>query len=158
MRKPTNQELDNYLRDTDEHIAKVQKHMGKAIAKLQAQATVHDLTKYSEDERDIYAVVVPEFSKYEYGTPEHDAVGDKLGPAWEHHKSKNPHHPGYHENGVDGMDLLYFVEMLCDWKAASERDPDQVFAESLEMNLEKYGITGTAANLMRNTAKRLGMI
>ena len=36
-------------------------------------------------------------------------------------------------NGVAGMDILDLVEMLCDWKAASERTKDGDFQKSIEI-------------------------
>ena len=158
MRKPTEEELDNYLEDTHAHIKLVQNQMNKAIIFLKTQSVVHDRSKFTDEEAEIYAVVTPEFAKYDYGTPEHKAVGDKLGPAWEHHLENNPHHPEYHENGVDGMDLLYIIEMLCDWKAASMRNPNQDFKKSLQLNLDKKKIAPQLQSIMINTAARLGML
>lgn len=157
MRKATGQEMENYLEDTDHHIGLVQEWMRRAWNLLELQLLTHDESKYSEEEAEIYAVVTPEFAKYEYGTPEHSAVGDKLGPAWKHHLANNPHHPEYHDNGVDDMDLLYIVEMLCDWKAASMRNPNQDFKKSLQLNLDKKKVAPQLQSVMINTAARLGM-
>ena len=85
-------------------------------------------------------------------------MGDKLGPAWEHHLANNDHHTGHHENGIWDMDLMMILEMLCDWKAASERNPNQVFSESLKLNIMKYKIEKPLANAIRNTAKSLGFL
>ena len=158
MRKATREELVNYFEDTDKHILLVQEQMSGAISELRNQAINHDQSKFSSEEAEIYAVVVPEFAKYEYGTKEHSAVGDKLGPAWKHHLDNNPHHPEYHENGIEDMDLLYIIEMLCDWKAASMRNPNQDFRKSLKINLDKKEVSDQLQKVMINTAKRLKMI
>lgn len=158
MRKPTQKELNDYFTDTHDHINRVRRHMNEVVSNLTKRAAFHDQSKFNENERDIYAVVTPEFSKYEYGTPEHKAVGDKLGPAWRHHLKNNDHHPRHHQNGMWDMDLMMVIEMLCDWKAASERNPNQNFEDSLSLNIRKYGIDGLLASAIVNTAKSLGFI
>lgn len=157
MRMATKKEMEDYLKDTDQHIGLVQGWMRRAWNRLEIQLLTHDASKYKREEAEIYAVVTPEFAKYEYGTPEHKAVGDKLGPAWQHHLENNPHHPEFHENGVDGMDLLYVIEMLCDWKAASMRNPNQDFKKSLQLNMDKKKVSPQLQSIMLNTAIRLGM-
>ena len=39
----------------------------------------------------------------------------------EHHYAVNSHHPEHYEAGIAGMSLFDLIEMLVDWKAASER-------------------------------------
>lgn len=60
--------------------------------------------------------------------------------------------------GLDGMDLLDVLEMLCDWKAAGERHADGSLAKSLEVNRERFGISPQLEKIMRNTAVSLGWI
>jgi len=43
-------------------------------------------------------------------------------PAIEHHYKNNRHHPEHFNNGIDEMNLVDLIELLCDWKAASERN------------------------------------
>jgi hypothetical protein len=42
-------------------------------------------------------------------------------PAIQHHYKANSHHPEFYDNGVEGMSLFDVLEMLLDWKAATER-------------------------------------
>lgn len=158
MRKPTEKELQDYLDDTNDHILKVQTNIGEISENLHERAKAHDESKFLPEERDIYAVVVPEFKKYKYGTPEHKAVSDKLGPAWEHHLSNNDHHTQYHTNGVWDMDLMMIIEMLSDWKAASDRHEHNDYEDGLLINIEKYGIEDQLASILLRTAKNLGWI
>lgn len=150
--KPTREQILAYYKDTNKHIERVRYWMDSASSKLNAQSAAHDLSKFSPQEADIYAVVVPQFKGLEYGTAEHAAVASKLGPAWQHHLEHNPHHPEYWES-IDQMDLLYLLEMLCDWKAASERTGKF----DIEVSLSQHDIEGTLANVLRATAARLGM-
>lgn len=155
---PTKEQLDSYYKDTDEHIDNVQNQMIKAIKNLIDRAASHDVSKYSDAEAHIYAKVTPMFKGVPYGTPEHKAVSDLLGPAWEHHQKENDHHTGHHKNGINDMNLMSIIEMLCDWKAASLRDPNQDFKKSCSMNCDKYGANEQLKNIILNTAKELGMI
>lgn len=60
--------------------------------------------------------------------------------------------------GVDGMDLLDVLEMLCDWKAAGERHADGSLEKSFDVNRSRFGISPQLETIMRNTATRLGWI
>jgi hypothetical protein len=53
------------------------------------------------------------------------------------------------------MSLLDLLEMLCDWKAASERHADGDIARSLRINRERFGIDGQLAAILENTAVEL---
>lgn len=155
--EPTAEEMAAYFKDTNDHISKVQAHMMDAVDNLQVRYLTHDMTKYSEIESKIYAKVVPLFKGKTYGTPEHKAVGDMLGPAWEHHLRHNDHHPQHHINGINDMSLMSIIEMICDWKAAGSRDPNQDFRKSFSLNCEKYGADAQLTNIIMNTAEELGM-
>lgn len=60
------------------------------------------------------------------------------------------------ESRVNGMSLLDVVEMLCDWKAASERTKQGSIAQSLAHNKERFGIDDQLYNILVNTVKELG--
>jgi hypothetical protein len=52
-----------------------------------------------------------------------------------HHYAYNRHHQEFFgEDGVDGMTLVDLIEMLPDWKAATERHDDGDLAKSLEIH------------------------
>lgn len=154
---PTKEELEHYYQDTRQHILNVQRQMYKVIEKLIARTYNHDSSKYDREEAHTYAKVVPMFKGKKYGTPEHKAVGDMLGEAWEHHEKNNDHHTGYHLNGINDMNLISIIEMLCDWKAASMRNPNQNFKESCLMNCKKYGADDQLTKIIMNTALSLEM-
>jgi len=54
------------------------------------------------------------------------------------------------------MTLLDVVEMLCDWKAASERTKQGSIAASLTHNKERFGISDQLAAILENTVRELG--
>ena len=154
---PTKEELEFYYQDTRNHINNVQRYMTNVIADLLNRSFKHDSSKYDAVEAHTYAKVVPMFKGKVYGTPEHKAVGDMLGDAWKHHEENNDHHTGYYENGINDMSLLSIIEMLCDWKAASLRNPNQIFSESCLLNCKKYGVDEQLTKIIFNTAESLGM-
>lgn len=47
------------------------------------------------------------------------------------------------------MDL---VEMICDWKAASERHNDGNIRKSIEHNAERFGMSPQLTRIFENTA------
>lgn len=115
----------------------------------------------------------PLLQKLEYGTPEYKQSLEDLGPALEHHYANNRHHPEYWPNGVADMSLLDITEMLCDWKAASERmrkpTPaapgraeapayDENFERSILLNKERWGFSDELCGILINTARELGFI
>ena len=155
--EPTKEELESYYQDTRQHIVNVQTQMHAVINELILRSNYHDSSKYDKEEAHTYAKVVPLFKGKEYGTPEHKAVGDMLGEAWKHHEQHNDHHTGYHINGINDMNLMSIIEMLCDWKAASLRNPNQIFRDSCSLNCDKYGACEQLKGVIMNTAQSLGM-
>ena len=156
--KPTQQELDDYIKDTDEHIGFVRHWVAKFNSMLKANADIHDDSKYEEPELSIYARVRPLMNATEYGSTEYRIAGRKLGSAWKHHKQNNPHHPDHWENGVNDMNLVLIIEMLCDWKSASQRNPNQDFRSSLEYNIDRYKIGEQLGLMLIKTAEDMGMM
>ena len=63
----------------------------------------------------------------------------------------NPHFP----NGIRDMTLLDLVEMLCDWKAASERHQDGNIRKSIEHNAGRFDIPPVLAGILENTVKEV---
>jgi hypothetical protein len=53
------------------------------------------------------------------------------------------------------MSLLDVVEMLCDWKAASERTKQGSIAQSLAYNEQRFSIDPQLAIILQNTVREL---
>jgi hypothetical protein len=53
------------------------------------------------------------------------------------------------------MNLIDLVEMLCDWKAASERHNDGNIKKSIEINTARFGLSWQLAKILENTADLL---
>jgi hypothetical protein len=151
--------------DTQKHIDRVGDFMDEAIANLIRRAQEHDASKLVEPELPYFDAATERLATLVYGSPEYKASLADLKPALKHHFANNDHHPEHYYDGVRGMSLMALIEMLCDWRAASERtkqrtdDPEKVatFESGLEYNFERFGITGDLAEVLRNTVKELGL-
>lgn len=107
--------------DTLMHIAKVQMRLAEIHGHLEARGSVHDASKLEEPEKSGFDVLTFKLANLTYGTDEYRAALAEGKPTIEHHYAVNTHHPEHWPDGIAGMSLLDIVEMLCDWKAASER-------------------------------------
>jgi hypothetical protein len=76
----------------------------------------------------------------------------------EHHYEHNSHHPEHYPSGITGMSLLDVMEMLIDWKAASERHTDGDIMRSIEQNQERFGYSDDLRSIFENTAREMGWV
>lgn len=145
--------LSNTLRYLDQYTCeKATDWIGKVIADLAFRASVHDNSKFSPEEFDLYEAAYPELQKHAYGSPEYKAATAKLGPAWKHHCAVNDHHPEYFKQGVADMHFIQASEMLCDWLAASDRSQTP-FSVGLAMNKVKFSLDDDFLKMLTNTVK-----
>lgn len=143
--------------DTWEHIDKVRGYVASAIWNLQLRSDVHDKSKLVDPELEAFDRMTPILAGLVYGTDEYKASLAELGPALSHHYDANSHHPEHYEDGIRGMSLLDLVEMLCDWKAATERTKDGDLTKSIAFNQERFGYSDELAWILTNTARELGL-
>ena len=128
-------------RETQDHINKVRNRLHSFIADLEERANNHDLSKLESPELDIFVEYTPKLKNTTYGSEEYKEHLKGMKVGLDHHYKHNSHHPEHYGNGVNGMDLLDIVEMLCDWKAATERHDDGDILKSLEINKERINIS-----------------
>lgn len=146
------------MRKTLEHKLRVADLLLSVTSDILNRAVHHDDSKFSEDEFESFAKVTQKLSTTTYGSEEYRANLASIKPAIEHHNEHNRHHPEYHENGVHDMTLVDLVEMLCDWKAASERHNDGDIARSIKINAERFQYDEGIQRLLFNTAVAWGFI
>lgn len=144
--------------DTYEHIGKVRARLIAAAKNLLDRAHAHDQSKLAEPELATFDEFTPKLSALVYGSEEYRACLAAMRPALEHHYAANRHHPEHWPNGIADMSLLDLLEMLCDWKAASERTKDGDLARSIGMNQERFGYGDELAAILLNTARELELI
>lgn len=110
--------------ETRKHIARVNELLHLVVKLLLDRGDVHDASKLADPEVETFAKVTERLSGLTFGSQEYDDCLLEMKPALDHHYAKNRHHPQHFPNGVTGMTLIDVVEMLCDWKASSERQHD----------------------------------
>lgn len=174
------------LRLVADHIRRVQEHMQYIQSRLNIRAVIHDQSKYSDEERGL-VLGKPSLDKYEYMSKEERSALEALQDSLKHHYAVNSHHPehfityacgacfkeypkgtykcpecGYdvweQQEGVLGMSLLDLIEMVCDWKAASEMSPNGSFKGSIEYSKERFKLSPELMRIIENTGRELGWI
>ncbi|MEV6494393.1 DUF5662 family protein, partial [Actinoplanes sp. NPDC051633] len=91
-----------------------------------------------------------------YGSDEYKGSLEAMGEGLKHHYAR--HHPEHFPNGVNDMTLVVLVEMLADWKAATERHDDGNLRQSLEIQRERFGISDQLLAVLYNTAEHGGWL
>lgn len=136
-----------------DHIREVGKNIGIFTNDLIRRANEHDKTKLESPEVEIFSATHHELATTKYGTPEYDALLEKVKPAISHHYSKNRHHPEFHKNGIEDMTLIDLIEMLADWKAATARNKDGNIRKSIEINTDRFGMSPQLRRIFENTVR-----
>jgi hypothetical protein len=148
----------DFLVDLIDHKRRVGLYLQKVANALFGRAVVHDNSKFSPEEYEPYEEAFPGLQKYAYGTEEFKAELRKIKPAINHHYENNDHHPDRYmspnTSGLNYMNLIQIVEMVCDWIAASERSQKDIF-KGLEMNKERFKIDDQLFAIIKNTVKEL---
>src|SRR5690348_7221842 len=113
-----------YEKEVYAHKDLVKQSMHDMALDLTIRSHMHDMSKFSPEEQEIYERVTPKFKDVKYGTPEYEAVKAELGPALAHHYRVNDHHPEHFARGVEGMNAMQLSECIADIYAAIRRDPN----------------------------------
>lgn len=144
--------------DTLIHSQRVGELLVQVVTELLARSTCHDRSKTEPPELEIFDEYTPKLKHTTYGSDEYKGYLAAMGEGLAHHYAANRHHPEHFDNGVNGMTLIDVVEMLADWKAATERHADGDLAKSLEIQRERFGLSDQLAAILRNTAEHLGWL
>lgn len=142
--------------DTQDHIARVGSYIYHACDNLEERARRHDASKLRSPEKEAFDILTPRLKGLAYGSEEYKASLKELKPALDHHYAHNSHHPEHYKLGVSGMSLFDVVEMLMDWKAASERHATGDIWQSIEHNWERFNLSPQLHSILINTAKEMG--
>lgn len=144
--------------DTLRHSRRVDELLLQLTHEIYARVTKHDLSKMEEPELQIFNEFTPKLKDSTYGSEEYKSFLAGMGEGLQHHYANNRHHPEHFENGVDGMTLVDLVEMLADWKAATERHDDGDLNRSLIIQQERFGLSDQLLHILWNTATELGWL
>lgn len=143
------------MMETMKHIQRVRYFLWLMERELDERARNHDQTKLESPEKEVFGEHTPELSRTPYMTPAYTELLAKVQPALDHHYSRNRHHPEHWPNGVNDMTLIDLVEMLCDWKAATERVKDGNIRMSITKNADRYKISEQLTQIFENTVREL---
>ena len=138
-----------YMWNILDHKRLVAKHVQRVANALFGRAVVHDYSKFGPEEFDAYAGNLPYFEAAKYGSEEYKAACERIRPAMQHHVTSNRHHPEYFPDGINGMNLIDLVEMVCDWLAASQRVPGD--SVHLDIQQKRFGIDPQLMRIIENT-------
>lgn len=156
--------------DIHAHIGRVQNLLDEATLNLEDRAFRHDASKLVSPEVEGFDKYTPKLKGLTYGSDAYKQCLDELGKVLEHHYANNSHHPEHYafydgalyksdlESGdaVARMSLFDIMEMLVDWKAASERHADGDIWKSIDINVKRFGISEQLASILRATAREMG--
>lgn len=144
--------------DTLRHSRRVDELLLQVLTDVQKRVTKHDASKLEDPEKEMFDRVTPQLRTLTYGSAEYKAQLVEMGEGLKHHYVMNRHHPEHFAEGVAGMTLTDLIEMLADWKAATERHEDGDLRKSLAIQEERFDIPPTLAKILENTAEEMGWL
>lgn len=144
--------------DTLAHQRRVVDLMRVVVDELHHRAVHHDDSKMESPEVEVFDRFTPELREQPYGSEGYYANLEAMKAGLDHHFAHNDHHPQHHERGVAGMNLMQMTEMLVDWRASTERNPEGNLRRSLEINARRFSIPGPILDVLHATARDLGWL
>ena len=144
--------------DTLAHIETVRRYIASVVKCLENRAADHDASKLADPEKAAFDEYTPKLKGSTYGSDEYKGFLAAMKPALDRHYARNRHHPEHHPGGVREMSLIDLLEMLCDWKAATERHADGNLAKSIEINQKRFGYSDELRSILTGTAKAMGWV
>jgi hypothetical protein len=155
MPRPLTQAEKATNAETQEHILEVARRLNEIATMLIHRWTAHDCSKLEDPELETFVRMTPKLKGSTYGSEQYKVFLAEMKPALDHHYAQNRHHPEHFPDGVDGMNLVDLVEMLCDWKAATARHADGDIERSLEVNMDRFGLSPQLVSILGNTIRDL---
>jgi len=121
---------------------------------LEERAIMHDASKFASDEFAAFVHINQIAREHKYGSPEYKESILKTGAVALHY-SRNPHHPEHHGDGINDMSIIDLVEMIADWKAASETYGQTSLEEALEIHTKRFELDAEHLYLIKLIIKEL---
>lgn len=141
--------------EVTKHVKNVKKYLRIITKKLKDRGLKHDQSKTEDPEISIFAEYTPKLKKSTYGSDEYTNFLKEMKVALDHHYAQNRHHPEHFKSGIDDMNLVDLIEMLCDWKAATLKHNDGNILKSLEINSKRFNMSPQVYNILKNTVEQL---
>lgn len=144
--------------DTLKHSQRVGELLAQTIRELVDRSVRHDRSKTEDPELEVFNEYTPKLKHSTYGSEEYKGYLEAMGEGLRHHYAANRHHPEHFDSGVAGMTLVDLLEMLADWRAATERHADGSMDRSLQIQKERFGISDQLDVILWNTAGHFGWL
>lgn len=144
--------------DTLKHSQRVGELMVELSKEILERSTCHDRSKTLPPEVATFDEFTYRLKDATYGSEEYKGFLKEMKPALDHHYANNRHHPEHYVNGINGMTLVDLIEMICDWKAATERMDNGDLDKSLQIQKERFGISDQLLEILYNTASHFGLL
>lgn len=139
--------------ETQKHIERVRHYIRFVTDRLTLRGVKHDAIKLESPEVELFAEHTKCLADTAYNSDKYKAHLAALKPALDHHYANSRHHPEHFAKGINDMNLIDIVEMLCDWKASSERQKDGNLLKSIEQNTSRFNYDDQLKQIFINTAK-----
>lgn len=143
-------------KDTVDHINQVRTYLHLMVNELLDRSLKHDKSKTEEPELALFNEYTPKLAAVTYGGDSYKKFLEEMSVALNHHYARNRHHPEHFKNGINDMNLIDLVEMICDWKAATLRHDDGNIRKSLEINTKRFSIDTQLRTILENTIELFG--
>lgn len=115
------------------------------------RGVTHDLSKLTPVEAKGFAKETPLLNSLKYDSTEYHESRKRLDKSLDAHYANNRHHPEHFKNGIESMDLVDIVEMLCDWRAAVRRHADGDIHSSIAKNHSRFKMPWKLVKMFHNT-------
>jgi hypothetical protein len=139
--------------ETYAHSQRVGELIIQLVKQLLDRSTCHDRSKTEEPELSVFNEYTPKLKDTTYGSDEYKGYLAAMGEGLTHHYAHNAHHPEHHVDGINDMTLVDLIEMLADWRAATERHADGSLPASLKIQAIRFGIDDQLLGILENTAR-----
>ena len=135
------------------HIETVRNFLDEFVIALIRSGQKHDQCKLQSPEAEIFEEYTPKLRNCTYNSPEYATFLKEMKPALDHHYGNSRHHPEHFDNGINDMNLLDLIEMLCDWKASTMRHNNGNILKSLEINRSRFKLSDQLYGILLNTVE-----
>lgn len=145
--------------ETLKHIEVVMSLLATMQHEIARRMFSHDRSKLQQPELDMFVQFTDKLAGMTYGSAEYEECRQEmLKTALGHHYENNRHHPEFFQNGIEGMNLIDLIEMICDWKAATLRHNDGDIYKSIEHNSKRFDINPQLVRIILNTVPLLSSV
>ena len=131
-----------------------EKLLKKYIDELFDRKANHDKTKLEYPEKQEFDKYNQKLKELTYGSEEYNENLFILRNALCHHYRYNRHHPEHFGNGIYGMTIMDLTEMICDWKASSERQDNGNVFDGIEKSKDRFNYDKKMVKVLSNTVEK----